>query len=256
MAATSSMCSSKSPSVDGFVSIRPAVLSSTSSRRCATSTLPRASVWTLASLYPAIVTLAGFVPCAVSAVTIVSTLSLPAIGEVRAHQHQPRQLALRAGGRLERARVQPRDLDQRLLQAPHQLERALAAVLVLVGMEVAKAGEHHEPLVDARVVLHRAGAERVEARVDAEVPGRELGEVPEDLGLCELRQPRRRLPAQLFRNLRGRDVRLRQLAAATAGLRLLEDQLHACASASASLSMSVVERRSVTATSSTSSSPG
>jgi glycine cleavage system pyridoxal-binding protein P len=42
------------------------------------------------------------------------------------------------------------DLHQRLLQSPHQLERALGALPLLIRMEVAEARLHHQPLVDAR----------------------------------------------------------------------------------------------------------
>ena len=121
----------------------------------------------------------------------VALLALAAVGEVRAHQHQPGQLALRAGRRLQRDRVEAGDLGEDLLQPPHQLERALRAVLLLVRVQVAEAGQRDDALVDARVVLHRAGAERVEARVDPEVARRELGEVADELGLGELGQPRR-----------------------------------------------------------------
>ena len=52
-------------------------------------------------------------------------LVLAALGEVRAHQQEAGQLALAPRGGLQRAGVQARDLDERLLQAPHQLERSL-----------------------------------------------------------------------------------------------------------------------------------
>ena len=68
-------------------------------------------------------------------------LDLAALGEVRAHQHQAGELALGAGGRLERDRVEARDLGEDLLQAPHQLERALRALLLLVRVQVAEAGQ-------------------------------------------------------------------------------------------------------------------
>ncbi len=61
--------------MDGFVSISPAVRSFTFARRSSRSRLPRSVVATFSSLYPAIVTLAGLVPCAVSAVMIVSRCS-------------------------------------------------------------------------------------------------------------------------------------------------------------------------------------
>src|SRR5205823_728975 len=110
------------------------------------------------------------------------------------------------------------------------------------------------PLVDPRVVLHGAGAEWIEAGVDSEVARRELGEVPQDLRLRELGEPRRLRAAQLVRNVRGRQVVARRLAAPAAGLRLLEDQLHAASARTcARRSMSSGERFSVTQTSSASS---
>jgi len=99
---------------------------------------------------------------------------LAPVGEVGAHQHQAGQLALAAGGGLKADGIEPRQLAQDLLKLPLELERALDPVLLLERVEVAEAGEPDDPLVDARVVLHRARAERVEARVDPEVPRREL----------------------------------------------------------------------------------
>ena len=48
-------------------------------------------------------------------------------------------------------------------QVPHQLERALRAARVLQRMQPRVAGQRRDALVQARVVLHRARAERVEA---------------------------------------------------------------------------------------------
>ena len=94
-------------------------------------------------------------------------------------------------------------------------------------MEVGEARERDEPLVDARVVLHRAGAERIEARVDAEVARRQLGEVPDQLELRHLGEPRRLgAPKRLGHLRRGQPLRPRDRRRAAAGLRLLVDQLH------------------------------
>src|SRR5207244_11682578 len=112
--------------------------------------------------------------------------------------------------------------------------------------------------VEPWVVPYRAGAERVESRVDAEVARRELGEVAKDLRLRELGQLRRLGAAQRVGNAHvPQPVVARRFAAAPAGLRLLEDQLHAATSAStcASRSTSAGERFSVTQTSSASSIP-
>ena len=151
---------------------------------------------------------------------------LAAVGERRTHQHQPRQLALRAGSRLQGDRRQSGDLDEDLLELPHQLERALRALVLLQRMEVAEPLERGRALVHARVVLHRAAAERVEARVDPEVAVGERGEVPDDLVLRHFGQSRRPLASQLGRDLGHGQVVLRDAAGAPARTRLLEDQLH------------------------------
>src|SRR5262245_57996707 len=121
-------------------------------------------------------------------------------------------------------------------------------------MQVTEPRQHDQTLVDARVVLHRAGAERIEARVDAEVASRELGEVPEQLRLGELRQARRLRAPELLGNRGYRQVVAGELAPAPPGLRSLEDQLHPELNTSTRRSMSCGVRRSVTATSSASSS--
>ncbi len=128
----------------------------------------------------------------------VAAIAFTPVFEVRAHEHQAGELTLRAGSGLERAGVEAGHFDQRLLQPPHQLEGALSTVLFLVGMQVAEPRQHHQALVDPRVVLHGAGTEWIEARVDAEVARRELGEVSEQLGLRELRQARRLGSAELL----------------------------------------------------------
>ena len=124
------------------------------------------------------------------------------------------------------------------------------------GCSPANPGQPDEPLVDARVVLHRAPAERIEARVDPEVARRERREVAQHLGLGELGQARRRRAPMLARAARGPAGRAWALPRPRRpGLRLLVDQLHA-PSASASRSISSTVRFSVTATSSASSRPG
>jgi hypothetical protein len=55
-------------------------------------------------------------------------------------------------------------------------------------MRFGDAFEARDILVDARVVLHGAAAQRIHAQVDGIVPCREAGEVADDLDLGELRQ--------------------------------------------------------------------
>ena len=62
-----------------------------------------------------------------------------------------------------------------------------------IGLERVRRGEAGQPrhaLVDLGVVLHGAGAERVEAEVDRGVPGGQAREVAHDLDLGELGQAR------------------------------------------------------------------
>ncbi len=182
-------------------------------------------------------------------------VAFTAFVEVRPHEHETRQLALRSRSRLERHRMEAAHLGEDLLQAPHELERALGAVLLLERVEVGEAGKPRDHLVDARVVLHRAGAERIEARVDAEVPRRQLGEVPHEVGLGDLGQARRLGTPQLVGDLGHGEIDLRQRVCRPAWLRLLVDELHAATSVRTSTrrSMSAVVRFSVTATRRTSS---
>ena len=192
---------------------------------------------------------------------------LAAIGEVGAHEQEPGQLALRARGRLQRHGREPRDLGEDPLQRPHQLERTLGAFVLLMGVQIPESGQPSDALVDPRVVLHRAGAERVEARVDAERPVCERREVANELGLGELRQSRSAGTSEPGRQLGLRQAVVRHASGASTRPGALEDQRrvvpgasglgHASTSSSvrASRSMSSGVRLSVTATRSTSSIP-
>ena len=94
---------------------------------------------------------------------------LAAVGVVGAGEEQPRQLPVGARRGLKADVLEPADLGQGALQAPHQLQRPLGALRVLRGVKARVAGQRGDPLVESRVVLHRAGAERIGARVEVEV---------------------------------------------------------------------------------------
>src|SRR5829696_10361947 len=84
-------------------------------------------------------------------------------------------------------------------------------------------------LVGARVVLHRAGAQRVESRVDALVLAREVGVVTDHGGLVHLREAWLLLPERRFRQdvfeLLDLHVRLREGIAPAAIAALVPDQV-------------------------------
>ena len=112
---------------------------------------------------------------------------LAAVLVVGARQQHAGELAVRAGARLQRDVRQPGDLGERALQLPHQPQRALRAPRVLERVQARVAGQRGDPLVQLRVVLHRARAERVEAGVEVEVALREAVVVADDLRLGDLR---------------------------------------------------------------------
>ena len=120
----------------------------------------------------------------------------------------------------------PGHCSERALESPHQLEGSLATLDLLVRVKIAESRQRGQQLVDPRVVLHGAGAERVEASVDAEVAGGELREVAQQLRLRELRKPWRLPPAELVRDLGGREVVPRERRPAAARPGLLVEELH------------------------------
>jgi len=151
-----------------------------------------------------------------------------AVGVVGAGQQQAGKLAVGAGRGLEADVRQAADLAQRALQQPHQLQRSLGALRVLGRVQASVAGQRRHTLVQTRVVLHRAGAERVEAGVEVEVAAREPVVVADDLRLGDLRQAGRLGAQQLRRDqLRQRPLghaRVREHGGAPPRLRLLEDR--------------------------------
>ncbi len=176
------MFGSNSPSVLGLVSIRHATSVSAFARRSSRSTPPSGLVATFTTSKPAIVTVAGLVPWAVSGVSTLWRVS-PRVLVVGAREQHARELAVRARGGLQADVRQPRDLRERALEVPHQLQRALRALGVLQRVQARVARQRGDALVQAGVVLHRARPQRVEARVEVEVALGEAHVVAHDLRL-------------------------------------------------------------------------
>ena len=138
-------------------------------------------------------------------------------------RHHAAHLAMRAGGRRHRHGRHAGQRLQPVRQAVDQLERALHGRDRLQGMQVADAGQARHLLVDARVVLHGARAQRIDAHVDGVVLLAEPRVVLHHLRLGEAGQADLAGAAQAVQavlHLR----RLRQVDAAAAGLAHLEDQ--------------------------------
>ena len=113
---------------------------------------------------------------------------LAAVLVVGAGEQQSGELAVRSRGRLQGDVRQAADLGQRALEAPHQLQRPLGALRVLRRVQAGVARQGRDALVEPRVVLHRARAERVGAGVEVEVAPRDPVVVADDLGLGDLGQ--------------------------------------------------------------------
>ena len=103
-------------------------------------------------------------------------------------EKKARVLTVGTRRRLQGQGVHAEDLLEVLLDLPHDLETALDRLDGLERVDVGEAGQSRNLLVDLRVVLHGAGAERVEAVVHAvRLPG-ELGVVATEVDLGELGQ--------------------------------------------------------------------
>ncbi len=124
---------------------------------------------------------------------------LPAVVVVRLREEEARVLPLRAGGGLDGDRVHAGDPREHVLELVEEPQGTLHRRLVLVRMDARDGREGREFFRELRVELHRARAERVEARVDPEVHLREPREMPHDLVFGEVRNPET-VPAELRRH--------------------------------------------------------
>ena len=131
-----------------------------------------------------------------------------------ANQQDAGELAMRAGGGLQRDGVHAGDVDQAALQQVDDFENALGERFGPVGMRFGQAFDARDELVHARVVLHGARAQRIHAEIDGVVPGGEAREVADDFDLAQLRQQARRLAVRIAQQLRRRRLRARRAAAA------------------------------------------
>ena len=145
-----------------------------------------------------------------------------ALAMIGAHHQEPGELAVGAGGGLQRHRGKSADLGEPLLQLEHQGEIALHGLRLLQRMRLGEARDPRDLLVLLGIEFHGAGAERIEAGVDAEIALRQREIVAHDIELRQLRQPA--IVAQLGRRQRRlRHVRLRQVDAVPAGHAQLVD---------------------------------
>ena len=99
-------------------------------------------------------------------------------------------LAVGAGSRLQTDPLHAHDRGQPSFQVPHQLQRALDRVFVLIRMQKGEPRKRGSDFVCDRVVLHSAAAERVEVLADRVVQRGEPAVVAHDLRLTQAGQGR------------------------------------------------------------------
>ena len=134
------------------------------------------------------------------------------------NQHQTGQLTVCARCRLEGHVVHGGDLAQVFGGKVERLQAALYSLLRLQRMDAGKAGKGGNLIVYFGVIFHGAGAERVEAVVDAVGLFGKLGVVAAQLVLAHLWQMRGLLAAQRGVDLAGGDVAGGQDGASSAGV--------------------------------------
>ena len=136
---------------------------------------------------------------------------------------------MRARGGLQGDGVHAGDFDAAAIaQRLDDAQRALGNLLGLIGMSVGDALDAGDDFVDARVVLHGAGAERIHAEIDGVIPGGEAREVADDFDLADLGHVAEVFALSACRAALRCQLRARRAAAASigalAGRGLLEDQ--------------------------------
>ena len=107
--------------------------------------------------------------CAVSGVRYddLVTLCVASVCVVSLDQQQARELTVSSGCRLEGNTGHARDLAKELLEFADQLVCALYGMSRLQRMQLGESRKSRHLLIDPRVVLHCAGAERIESVVDS-----------------------------------------------------------------------------------------
>ena len=148
--------------------------------------------------------------------------------EIGANHQQAGEFALRAGGGLQRGGVHAGDREQAFLQIVKDAQAALGDFAGLFGMFGGEAFEARDEFVDARVVFHGAGAERVHAQIDRVIPGGKAGEVADHFDFADFGEAfdgiAREGGAERGGGVDRRDVERRQFHAALAGSGMFEDQ--------------------------------
>src|SRR6266404_9989246 len=122
-------------------------------------------------------------------------------------------------------------------------------------MAIGEAFDARYKLVDARVVLHGARAQRIHSKIDGVIPRREPREVTDDFDLADFGHVAEILALLLAEQLRCvnlRDIERRQLPRRFAGRRLFENQSFVLADVTRRFASHVLRRHLATSSGSSS----
>src|SRR6266478_2739210 len=122
-------------------------------------------------------------------------------------------------------------------------------------MAIGEAFDARYKLVDARVVLHGARAQRIHSKIDGVIPRREPREVTDDFDLADFGHVAEILALLLAEQLRCvnlRDIERRQLPRRFAGRRLFENQSFVLADVTRRFASHVLRRHRATSSGSAS----
>ena len=145
----------------------------------------------------------------------------PVIGR---DQRNPHELPLRPCSGLECEPVHSRYRHQRLLHLVYHLQGRTRVCLIGQGMEACQFRCTGEGLVHLGVVLHGAGTQRVEFRINTEVQSGEPYIVSDEREFVHLRQGGRDISPHRLGYLLPRLPRVRECSATAPGLAPLENQ--------------------------------
>ena len=187
---------------------------------------------------PHMLAVAGLVPCAACGTMISLRVPDPARAMIGADHGHAGELAVRSGQRTQRHGAHAGDGLEHLLQLVQAGEKALAGAVRAERMARRELRQQRRGVARLGVVLHRAGAERIEVRVDREVQLRQPRVMAHDVELADLGQRWPRAPAQLPPGWRRpRPARLPAIARArrVPGANTRRSAFHAAAVMTASL---------------------
>src|SRR5262245_15122156 len=108
--------------------------------------------------------------------------------EIGSNEHDTGQLAAGTRGWLKRDRIHAGDFSQTIGGGLQDFKIPLYHGFRHQRMTAGNPIKASNPLVNPRVVFHGAGTQRVHSGVNAVIPGREPGEVTDDIGLAKLRK--------------------------------------------------------------------